>query len=80
MPDFVPSDHAQARALASFASLVAAVERWGADQPTAAAYHLYATVHGYVMLELVGVGPADRRRLDEIYEAGLRRVLDGIVR
>ncbi len=78
VPDFEPSAGARQRALASFEWLVAAVARWGAADPPAAAYHLYATVHGYVMLELVGVGPADRDRLDAVYEAGLRAAVEGL--
>ncbi len=80
VPDFVPSDAARDRALASFSSLVAEVGRWGAPDPAAAAYHLYATVHGYVMLELVGVGPVDPHELDALYESGLRAALGGLAR
>lgn len=78
VPDFEPSTVALERALTSFEWLVAAVARWGASDPAAAAYHLYATVHGYVMLELIGVGPADRDHLDAIYEAGLVAVIEGL--
>lgn len=78
VPDFEPSVAARERAFASFEWLIDAVARWGAVDPAAGAYHLYATVHGYVMLELVGVGPADRDRLDQVYEAGLRAAIAGL--
>jgi AcrR family transcriptional regulator len=72
VPDFEPSEAAMTRAAASFAGLVTAVEQAGAHDPMAAAYHLYATVHGYVMLELMHMGPIDDRSMEELYEAGLR--------
>lgn len=81
VPDFEPSAQAAERAARSFQSLVEAVQSVaptaGVD-PLAAAYHLYATVHGYVMLELVGLGPADARQPDELYENGLAGALEGI--
>jgi AcrR family transcriptional regulator len=76
VPDFVPSDEARARAAESFQTLVDAVATLGAPDPVTDAYHLYATVHGYVMLELVGLGPADPATLDTLYEAGLARCTD----
>lgn len=82
VPDFEPSEAAAERAGASFQALVDAVATAGAgtneDEWIAAAYHLYATVHGYVMLELVAMGPTDADRLDALYENGLRRALEGI--
>lgn len=82
VPDFQPSEAAGARAGASFRALVDAVASAGAGsnepESIAAAYHLYATVHGYVMLELVGMGPAEADRLDELYENGMRRALEAI--
>jgi AcrR family transcriptional regulator len=71
VPDFVPSAAARERGLQSFNALVDAVAATGATDPGGAAYRLYATVHGYVMLELVGMGPADPDMLDELYEIGL---------
>jgi AcrR family transcriptional regulator len=73
VPDFEPGDEAMATAQASFTDLVDAVRRAGAAEPSEAAYHLFATVHGYVMLELVGMGPADPAELDDVYESGLAR-------
>lgn len=75
VPDYEPSPAAAARAYRSFDSLVQAVARQGPPDPTADAYHLYATVHGYVMLELVGMGPVDSATLDDYYEAGIQQVL-----
>ncbi len=71
VPDFVPSAAAMERALRSFEALVGAVERAGALDPAASAYHLFATVHGYVMLELIGIAPLGSDALDQLYEVGL---------
>lgn len=71
VPDFEPSEAARQRGQQSFDALVAAVEQAGADDPLASAYRLYATVHGYVMLELAGMSPAGDVDLDELYEIGL---------
>ena len=77
VPDYVPSDEAVVRAGRSFAGLVAAVAATSHhDDPEAAAYHLYATVHGYVMLELVGMGPVDPNHLERFYLTGIRRALE----
>lgn len=82
VPDFDPSEQAAERAAASFQRLVDAVAGAttlaGDIDPLAAAYHLYATVHGYVMLELVGMGPAETGSLDDLYENGLTLALEGI--
>jgi len=69
--DFVPSDTARERGSQSFQALVDAVAACGSDDALSAAYRLYATVHGYVMLELVGMGPLAPASLDELYEVGL---------
>ncbi len=78
VPDFEPSEMAAVRAGRSFVDLVDAVRIAGADDPETSAYHLYATVHGYVMLELMGMGPVEPTQLDRRYEEGLRRALAGI--
>lgn len=75
VPDFEPSDEVLGRAYQSFDVLIQAMARRGAPDPEAVAYHLYACVHGYVMLELVEMGPVDTARLDELYEAGVRQAL-----
>lgn len=77
VPDFEASDEAMARAARSFEVLTAAVARRGVADPPTAAYHLYACVHGYVMLELLGMTPPgtpDGSR--ELYESGLALVIE----
>lgn len=82
VPDYEPTEQAVVRAGASFEALVRAVRDAGAladgSSALAAAYHLYATVHGYVMLELVGAGPVGVTYGDDLYENGLRTALEGI--
>ncbi len=78
VPDFEPSEAARERAMQSFSMLVEAVGRAGIDDPEPAAYHLYATVHGYVMLELVGMGELVSGDLADYYEAGIFRAIGGI--
>lgn len=78
VPDFAPSEQARERAQLSFEALVAAVADIGAAEPEAAAYHLYATVHGYVMLELVDLGPDEPSTRDRLYEAGLAASVVGL--
>ena len=79
IPDYVPGEAAAARGAGSFDTLVEAVRSAGVDDPVSAAYHLYATSHGYVMLELVAMSPTDdAERIDELHENGLRRALEGI--
>ena len=73
VPDFVPSQASLERGLRSFDALVTAVGNAGAADPPASAYHLFATVHGYVMLELVGVAPLGSDAFDELYEVGLHQ-------
>ena len=78
VPDFEPSAAARERAEASLAGLGAAVAANGAPDPVDGAYHLYATVHGYVMLELIGLGPPEADVVEARYDAGLRRALAAI--
>ncbi len=78
VPDYEPSEAAMARAAESFELLVQAVARHGADDPLTAAHHVHATVHGYLMLELVGMGPVGPATPDELYQAGLDQVLSGL--
>ena len=58
VPDFDPSPAARERAYQSFQRLVDAFSANGSAAPVPAAYHAWATMHGYVMLELVGIGLA----------------------
>ena len=62
VPDYEPTPEAHARSLESFFRLVAVVDslRPGADAAERA-YHYWATLHGYVMLELAGMGRTDAR-------------------
>ena len=46
-----------------------------ADEAFDWAYHVNATVHGYVLTELAGMSPAPDRT-EELYELGLRRLLE----
>jgi AcrR family transcriptional regulator len=78
VPGTRPSDEALVRGYRSFLGLVAHVR---AVRPDLAegdafdwAYHVNATVHGYVMTELVGMSPA-ADRVDELFETGLRRLV-----
>jgi AcrR family transcriptional regulator len=78
VPDYTPSDTARKRAAQSFTDLVEAVKRaapWIGDDAAAWAYHVFATVHGYVMLELIDMGGTDRQHFDDLYESGLQRIL-----
>ncbi|MEL6981213.1 MAG: TetR/AcrR family transcriptional regulator [Actinomycetota bacterium] len=79
VPDFTPSEPAMERANRSFAALVEAVGgHTGVTDPMIAAYHLYATVHGYVMLELIDMGPVGTADRDSLYESGLLAALAGL--
>lgn len=72
VPDYEPSPAAMERALQSFVDLTAGVERAapgpGADQR---AYHLFATVHGYVMLEMAGMAAATEHESEALYERAI---------
>jgi AcrR family transcriptional regulator len=72
VPDFTPSEAARSRATQSFVDLAEAIRRAsGADDHAERAYHLFATVHGYVMLELAGMGALTREDSDQLYERAL---------
>lgn len=74
VPDFVPSPAAFERALQSFLKLTDGVRRAGLERPEQRALHLFATVHGYVMLEMAGMVPPSDEPFDELYA----RALDSI--
>lgn len=78
VPDVRPGDEALARGYRSFLGLVAHVAAAFPALTEAEAhdwaYHLNACIHGYVMTELTGMSPAPDR-VDELFEAGLRRLL-----
>lgn len=77
VPDVEPGAAALARGLESFADLMALVRRvrpdLDEDDVFGWAYHVNATVHGYVMTELAGMSTAPTSALDDLYELGLRR-------
>ena len=85
VPDYEPSEEAFAAGVGSFAKLIDMVSEAGAGDPLSAAYHLYATAHGYVMLELVGMSPvvdgavghhpAGDAHVGGFYETGMRHAL-----
>lgn len=74
IPGFVPSDEAMITAAASFDHLAASM----GDQNDAAArqqaFHVWATVHGYVMLEMLGMNPPGLGTPEELYTAGLNQL------
>lgn len=72
VPDYVPSDAARARALESFARLADGVRRAApGDDFAERAYHLFATVHGYVMLEMAEMSAATASESEALYERAL---------
>lgn len=75
VPDYEPSPAAQERSLQSFIGLADAIARArpGGDAG-AQAYHYWATLHGYVMLELAGMGAHTRADADDLFEGALRRL------
>lgn len=75
VPTFEPSDFAIARGQRSFDGLVHAVEQTGAADPAATAYHIWATIHGYVMFELAGLKLITPSRATELYERALDTLL-----
>jgi AcrR family transcriptional regulator len=73
VPDFEPTESARERARQSFGFLAEAIGRAhpGNDVLTRA-YHHFATVHGYVMLELAGMAtPFGRNVAEQLYESAL---------
>ena len=72
VPDFTPSAQARERAVQSFAALAESIQRIapGADYAERA-FHVFATVHGYVMLELSGMGAPTEQESDVLYERAL---------
>lgn len=72
VPEYEPSAEAMDRALASFVGLTDSVARVGGEPGAAErAYHLFATIHGYVMLEMSGMGAPTPSTPDELYERAL---------
>ena len=72
VPDYAPSDAARDRALLSFARLAEGVQRAAPGNDVAErAYHLFATVHGYVMLEMAEMSAATEEESEALYERAL---------
>jgi AcrR family transcriptional regulator len=82
--DFFASDGAQERALQSFEAHVERISRaidsgdLAKDDPIEVAMHVWATVHGYVMLELMQMQPPTAPAPSPTFTAGLERVFDGL--
>jgi AcrR family transcriptional regulator len=80
VPGFEPSDAAKEVAFAAFSSLVAAVERAMSsgliadDEPTTVAQMVWATVHGWVSIEL------SEMSFVEDHDAGAKTLLDTMMR
>lgn len=75
VPDFEPSPAAHERSLLSFLSLADAVGRvHPGDDAGDRAYHYWATLHGYVMLELAGMTEPGRDEADALFERALVRL------
>lgn len=78
VPDVRPGEEALARGLASFHRLVEHVRRVRPDLDEQEAfdwaYHVNATVHGYVLTELTGMSTAPHRA-EELFERGLGRLV-----
>lgn len=72
VPDYVPSERALERALESFARLARSVhEVEHAADAAERAYHLFATIHGYVMLEMSGMGAATAGEAEALFERAI---------
>ena len=81
---FVPSDEASTFALTTFEILVdavrAAIDSGEIREGDAVqlAFHLWASIHGYVELELAGQTAISPLPSDELYERGLDLLLRGV--
>ena len=81
VPDYEPSDDARVRSLESFQRLADGVARAGiagrrGETVEQTAYHFFATVHGYVMLEMASMSSAVDVADDELYDGALRRLVE----
>jgi len=72
VPDFTPTEAALQRAVQSFAALAETIERVApGDDYAERAFHVFATLHGYVMLELSGMGAPTEEESSVLYERAL---------
>lgn len=75
VPDYEPTPAAVDRALLSFLRLAAAVERAAPGRDAAErAYHYWATLHGYVMLDIANMGAPTPAEADALFERALDRL------
>jgi AcrR family transcriptional regulator len=84
VPDFLATDAALTRASLSFDAHVGRIAKaidsgdLAEHDPVEVAMHVWATVHGYVMLELMQMHPPIASEPSATYTAGLARVFDGL--
>ncbi len=84
VPEFEPGPDPLLRALQSFGDLTGWVSdamtsgELTNDEPGEVAYHLWATIHGYVMLELAAMHPSPDLAAQDVYRRGLDRVISGL--
>ena len=76
VPDFEPSDEARAVAWSTFAQLIVAAESTRRERALELpvedlAHHMWATVHGYVSLELSGMSPLEPEHAARIFRDGV---------
>lgn len=81
VPEYRPSHAALERAGLAFEVLVDHVAADGrrAD-PRQDAFHIWATVHGYVMLEMLNMFPEDLGTPEQLFQAGLAHLFNGETR
>src|SRR4051795_1608985 len=83
VPDFEPSAEAHAVAWSTFAQLMVAADaalrsRGVAGPVEDVAHHMWATVHGYVSLEISGMSPHDEATNARLFREGVRLARYGI--
>ncbi len=75
VPDFEPSPAAHDRSMQSFLDLAIAVGRvFPGEDPGERAYYYWATLHGYVMLEIAGMTAPGRDEAEALFERTLERL------
>ena len=82
VPGYRPSVEALDRAGSSFDRLVERIELCtgvGSDEGGRdLAFHVWAVVHGYVMLEMLDMSPPSLGTAEELYRNGLNLMIDGL--
>ena len=79
VPDFEPSDDAREIAWSTFAQLMVAADATRLDRGIRTpvedlAHHMWATVHGYVSLEISGMSPHDAATHERLFRDGIGRL------